>query len=381
MAERDTATRIVRGVVASQCAGVRASVVGDGRTSIRANHLCVEADQPLPGGIGTAASDTVRRVAGGATETSVDMPPVLGKAGVLDDVGEVVTLPAQRIRTVRAEVGSREQVGDQLTRRGSLAEFIAAFEDVVPLRSMGADGAGASEFAVVVAVVAIGAENASSHRAGLNLAADIPHGRQQAGLRDTGSVPHNRMNRDCRGAELRDEVQGIAHNPRARWQVSVLRENLLAGAIAVAAQASFELPGGWPGETGTVRGDAGRSILRRTNVGRGAKCHHLIGGMGVVAIGAGRVAILIQNDGFPGGMRIAPDREGVALLGEFGENVRDRLKECIAAVVANDTALARVVDVRDGRDGVVQQANAASVVRRVTGQTCELCHGRVSAQP
>jgi hypothetical protein len=135
------------------------------------------------------------------------------------------------------------------------------------------------------------------------------------------------MSRDCRGAELRDEVQGIAHKHRAGWQVSVLRLNLLAGAIAVAAQASFILLGGRSSETGTVRSDAGRSILRRTNIGSGAKCHHLIGGMGVVAVGAGRVAILIQNGWFPGGMCVVTDSEGVTLLCEFGKNVRDGLQK------------------------------------------------------
>lgn len=159
----DTAIRVVRGVVAGQRAGVRTLVVGDGRAPVRGNHVGIEADQALPGRIGTAASDTVRAVAGRATEPGIDVERVLGKTRVLHDVGEVVAFRAHRIRPIRAEVGIREQVRDRPARPRRLAELITAFKDVLPLRSMRTDGASASEFAAVVAAVAIGAEDLRTH--------------------------------------------------------------------------------------------------------------------------------------------------------------------------------------------------------------------------
>src|SRR5581483_3406580 len=93
----------------------------------------------------------------------VYMPRVLVPACVGDHVSEVVTLTAQCVRSIHRQVGLGKQVGDQLARRRSLAEFVMPFEDVCPLGAMGTVRAGAAELAVIVGVMAIGTHDARSH--------------------------------------------------------------------------------------------------------------------------------------------------------------------------------------------------------------------------
>lgn len=175
--------RIVGGVVAGEGTGVRTLVVGDGNPSVGSHHVGIETDQTQHGSIRTAVANAVCRVAGRTTEAGTDMLRVLGEAGVLHDVREIVTLPTESIRTVRAQVRTPEQVGDHLARRHRLAQLIAALEDVGPLRSMGTAGPGAAEFAVIVAVVAIGTVDLRAHGAPLRGAIQDQHVGKQARLR------------------------------------------------------------------------------------------------------------------------------------------------------------------------------------------------------
>ena len=75
--------------------------------------------------------------------------------------------------------------GDGRARPGrSLAALVVVFEDVPVLRAMRAVGADSAEFAVVVTVVAIGAEDLCAHRAAVGRASlQVQHGGQKAGLR------------------------------------------------------------------------------------------------------------------------------------------------------------------------------------------------------
>ena len=63
-----------------------------------------------------------------------------------------------------------------------MAEFITPLENVRPHRAMRSIGARAAGFAIVVAVVAIGAEDLCAHGAALGDAVEVQHVGQKAGL-------------------------------------------------------------------------------------------------------------------------------------------------------------------------------------------------------
>ena len=158
------------GLVTRQHASIRRAAVGDRRSSILGNHVDIKIDQPLATNIRVGASHAVRSVTYRTGEAGVDMALVLGETGICHDLAQIVAFAAHRVRPVHAEVGVREQIRDQLTRCDRLAEFVSAFQNVGPLGSMRTVRARASELAIVVAVVAVGAENARAHTAPLGRA-------------------------------------------------------------------------------------------------------------------------------------------------------------------------------------------------------------------
>ena len=111
----------MHGIVTGQRARVGSLVVGDRGAGIRSHDVGVEADQPLARGIRNAIPDAVPRVAGGATESCIDVLGVFRKTRILQHTGEIVALPAQRIGTIHAEIWIGKQVGDWLPRRDRLA--------------------------------------------------------------------------------------------------------------------------------------------------------------------------------------------------------------------------------------------------------------------
>ena len=61
-----------------------------------------------------------------------------------------------RIRTL-------EQIGDELSRQGSLAELVSALQDMRERGAVRAIGSVAAEFPIVVAVMAVRAQDADAH--------------------------------------------------------------------------------------------------------------------------------------------------------------------------------------------------------------------------
>lgn len=237
---------IVRDLVANHHAGIRGPVVGDGEGTIRRHDVHVKVDQALTGDSSACSAHTVRRMACGTTEALVDMAVVLVPAGVFHDLpGQIMALGAEAIGAIHAHVGIGKEICDQRTWSDCLTEFVAALEDVGPFRSVRTVGAGAAKLAIVVAVVAIGAEDLRAHGASLCCAVEVEHVGQQAGLwKRAAAGVHHRMAGSSGGSKLRNEVERIAGRYRPHGKVSIDRLHLLARAAAVAAKAVVVLVDG-----------------------------------------------------------------------------------------------------------------------------------------
>ena len=107
----------------------------------------------------------MRRMAHRARDADIDVIRVLLKACIRHNLAQVVTLRAEPIGTVRCEIRIREQVRNRAPGRGRLADFVTAFQDVHPLRSMWTIRSCPAKFAIVVGVMAISTENPRSHGA------------------------------------------------------------------------------------------------------------------------------------------------------------------------------------------------------------------------
>ena len=100
----------------------------------------------------------------------------------------------------------------------------------------------ATEFAIVVAVMAVGTEDPCTERAPLRMSIQIPDKLQQAGLRQgTITVVHHGMTLPRRSVELRDKVQRVSGGSDPRRQVSEDGKNLFARTRTVTTQAGLEL--------------------------------------------------------------------------------------------------------------------------------------------
>src|ERR1035438_8344984 len=116
-----------------------------------------------------------------------------------------MALAAQSIGSNNAQIGTGKEIGNQLTWRGGLAEFVAALQNMSPLGPMRTARTRAPEFAIVIAVVAIGAENLNAHGAAAADAVQVQHIRQQAGLwQRAAPVMHHGMAGSGRACKLRD---------------------------------------------------------------------------------------------------------------------------------------------------------------------------------
>ena len=127
---------------------------------------------------------------------------------------------------------------------------------------------------------------------------------------------HHRMARRRRNRKLRNQVQRIAGRNRAHRKISIDRQNLFSGTGSVAAQAVFILIHGRRQHRGSVaRADARDVLLRDANQRRGRKDSDRFRSMRVVAVHAGRMAIVVQQNAFRRVMRIGRGRERMADLG------------------------------------------------------------------
>lgn len=258
---------IVGNPVAHQRARVAAMVVGNRNAVIFSDYVRVKIHQPLSADARGICSHTVSTVAYRAAKAVLRyVQAVLREAGVSDNLRQVVTLRAHSIRPGEGQVGSGKKVRDHSTRRRSLAELIVAFEDVRVVRSVRTVRPGAAELAIVVAVVAIGAEDARSHHARRRRSILIQQVQQEAGLRQgTGSIMSHRVARRCRRSEFRNNVQRIWCRCHSRWRIPVDDQPLLARARAVAAQTIFILIDRRSKNGDTIQcADSGNTRLRRT---------------------------------------------------------------------------------------------------------------------
>lgn len=127
-------------------------------------YVRIKIHQPLPADARGSCAHAVGSVTYRATEAVLGyVQAVLPEAVISDDVGQIMTLRAHRIRTREGQVWIGEQVRDYPARHCGLAELIVALEDVRVDRSVGTVRAGAAELTIVVAIMTIGTEDARSH--------------------------------------------------------------------------------------------------------------------------------------------------------------------------------------------------------------------------
>src|ERR1700675_1741577 len=150
------------------------------------------------------------------------MPGMLAEAGIRKDLVQVVTFGTEGVGPVCGQVRVGEQVYDRLTGSGRLAELIVALEQMNELRSVRTIGASTPELPIVVAVMAVGAEDAYAHIAARRSAIQIEHLRTQAGLwQSAAAVMSNGMARTRGGRELRNDVERVSCRCRPHREISV----------------------------------------------------------------------------------------------------------------------------------------------------------------
>ena len=311
--------------VAGKPAGIRGARIGNRISSRGRDHIDVKVHQALPGNGAADAAHAMCCMTSRARKAIVDVSGVLAEAGVGYHVVEVVALAAKRIGPIHTEVGERKRIGDQLTRRGRLAELVAALEDVRPTRTVRAVRSSAAKFAIVVAVVAVAAEDLCAHAAALRDAIQIQHVAEQTGLRKrTAARMSHRMAGGAGEGELRYDVEEVAGGNGARGQISKDGIRRFARAGAVATQAVFKFVyGGIHGRDAIGRVDACYSVLRGASDGRRRKHCDLIGGVTVVAVGASGVPIVVEHQTLRSVVGVHAGRKGMADFGKFRENIGD----------------------------------------------------------
>ena len=162
-------------------------------------------------------------MAGGTGEAIINVPAMFAETCVRQDLIEVVALPAQGIGPVNREIRIGKKVCHPLSRSRSLAQLVATLQNVEEFRSVRAIGSSAAKFPIVIAVVAVGAQNARAHRARGAGSIQIQHLAAQARLRqDAAPLMHHRVARGGGGAELRDQVQRISSGDLPNGKVTIL---------------------------------------------------------------------------------------------------------------------------------------------------------------
>src|SRR5208282_1581479 len=229
-------------------------------------HIEVKVYEALSGDGSAGAAHPVAGVAGGAGKAVVDVAGMLSEGGIGNDVGEVVALSAQGIGADDAEIRTGKEIDDQQTGSGGLAELVAAFENVRPLRAVGAVRSGAAEFAIVIAVVAVSAEDLDAHGASRSRSVLVQHEGAQAGLGvGTGADMGHGVARSRQLSKLRNDVQGVAGGHGPDRQVAEGGGHYgLPGAGPVAAETVLELvDGGIQHGNAVRRADSLDPVLRR----------------------------------------------------------------------------------------------------------------------
>lgn len=222
---------------------MRGAGIGNRICSVRRDDVDVKIYQPLSGDAGVIPAHAMSGVTDRAREAFLDVLGVFRKTCIGGDLIQVVTLAAKCVGTVHAEIGAGKQIRDAQPRTGSLAELVAALQNVRPLRSMRTIRPAAAKLAIVVAVVAIGAENLSSHKPPLRDAVQIQHVVSQTGLRQRAAANVRHRMAGSRGqTELRDQIQGVTRGNSPYGKIAEGGGvDGLARAAAVAPEAIFIL--------------------------------------------------------------------------------------------------------------------------------------------
>src|SRR5271157_2719349 len=178
----------------------------------------------------------------------------------------------------------------------------------------------AAEFSIVVAIVAVGTQDSGAHAAPYRRAVKVQHVSSQAGLREhAGAVVEYRVTRGRKRVELGNHIQSIAGGNRPYGEIAINTFRLFARARAMAAQAILILIAGRVDDGLAVRGaDPYNLGLRRTDSGRRGEATNPIGGMRIMAVDAGNMAVLIQQHRLMGEVRTVSRRKSVTILGRDG---------------------------------------------------------------
>ena len=171
------------GLVAGQNTSIAAAVVGNWCAVVLTYNVGIKVHQALARNTRGNRSHAVRRVADRTREAVLRyVVTVLEEGGITYHVAQVVALGAHAIGSVEAEVRIRKSVGNQSAGRRCLAELIIVLKDVRVHRTVRTIRPNAAELAIVVAVMAIGAEGLDSHQPPWR-AVLVQHVGQQTGLR------------------------------------------------------------------------------------------------------------------------------------------------------------------------------------------------------
>lgn len=210
-----------------------------------------------------------------------------------------------------------------------------------PFRTVRAVRACPAKLTIVVAVVAIGAENLRSHTSSLSNAIQIQHVGQQTGLgQSTAASVGNWVARGARNSKLRDHVQEVARRNQPHRRIPEYGIHRFSRAGPMTAQTILELINGRIHRRNSVgRAHSGQAVLRGTRYGRWRKRGHLIRSVAVVAVRAGGVAVAVQHQALGGIVRIGSRRNRMSDLGKFRKNIHGARRHVGAATVARHTVL------------------------------------------
>jgi len=125
----------------------------------------------------------VRYMTGGTREAIINMTGVVAEAGICENLRQVVALAAHGVGAIDAQIGTGIQIRQKPTWGCRLAKFVAAFQNVTESRSVRTVRTDAAEFAIVVAVVTVGTQDARTDGARGIGSIQIQHLAAQAGLR------------------------------------------------------------------------------------------------------------------------------------------------------------------------------------------------------
>ena len=170
-------------LMAGQGAGTSSAIVGNRHAIVRPNHVNVKIHQAL--------STHVRRIRSHAMSGVADrtgkpilryVAVMLGPTGIGKNLMQIVTLSAHRVRAIHAQVRIGKSIRHRPSGDRSLTELVVVLKDVRVYRSVGPVGSVTTKLAVVIATVAVRAEDARPRGSRRNRPVLIQHVRQQAGL-------------------------------------------------------------------------------------------------------------------------------------------------------------------------------------------------------